>query len=455
MKKDELFYITALLVHIGMGFLFFYVPFVGMIYGIVVVFVGIGYVVSTSNRNNEVLLVAAYCTGIDVYLKMIRGGLFYEYGKYTVIVFMLLGIFYSGFSKKSFLYVFFLVLLIPGIFIGTQTLSLDANIRKAIAFNITGPACLAITAIYCFNRTITLKRMQDVLAMFLFPLVAILVNIFLYTPSLKEAIVNTGSNFATSGGFGPNQVSTVLGLAMFVAFSHLFLSSPSKKLKLINGFLVMVFAYRCIITFSRGGMYTGLLMMIILAFVLYRIMDLKGRGKLLLVTVLSVVVAIIIWGYTSIQTDGLIEKRYANEDAMGREKESQLSGREVLIETEWNMFLDNPLLGVGVGKNKEIRFEETGILGASHNEVTRMLAEHGSLGLLGLLILFITPIIVYMMDRTQIYALVFMAFWLLTINHAAMRIAAPAFVYGLALLRVRFEVPSQVEEEDLGIGIEG
>jgi hypothetical protein len=31
-----------------------------------------------------------------------------------------------------------------------------------------------------------------------------------------------------------------------------------------------------------------------------------------------------------------------------------------------------------------------------------------------------------------------MAFWLLTINHAAMRIAAPAFVYALALLKIRF-----------------
>ena len=134
----------------------------------------------------------------------------------------------------------------------------------------------------------------------------------------------------------------------------------------------------------------------------------------------------------------MIDKRYANENAAGVEKSSLLTGREELIETELEMFLDNPYFGVGVGKNKEIRLEETGISAATHSEITRMLAEHGSLGLLGLLILFFTPIVLYLRDRTQIFALVFMTFWLLTINHAAMRIAAPAFVYALALLKVKF-----------------
>jgi O-antigen ligase len=185
-------------------------------------------------------------------------------------------------------------------------------------------------------------------------------------------------------------------------------------------------------------MFTGLAMMVILTVVLYQLMGAKGRGKLIIIAGIAVFAGIVVWGFSSQQTSGLIDKRYANEDAAGREKKSQMSGRETLIETELNMFLNNPLLGIGVGKNKEVRFEETGIEAASHNEITRMLAEHGSLGLLGLLILFLTPIVLYMSDRTQIFALVFMTFWLLTINHAAMRIAAPAFVYALALLKIRF-----------------
>ena len=68
-----------------------------------------------------------------------------------------------------------------------------------------------------------------------------------------------------------------------------------------------------------------------------------------------------------------------------------------------------------------------------------MLAEHGALGISMLLILFFTPIILYLDNKQHIYMFCFLFFWLLTINHAAMRTAAPSFIYALTLLKVRFE----------------
>lgn len=439
MTKGELFYLYAILFHVALGVLLFFVPFLGYIYSLFLFAAGIIYIIKTQNKSHEVLLMAAYFTGIDVYLKMIGAGILNEFGKYTVIVFMIIGILYNGFSNKSFLYVFFLSLLIPGIIIGTATLSFDANIRKAIAFNITGPACLGICAIYTFQKSISFERLKDVLTMMMLPLVAMLVNLFLYTPSIKEVVTNTQSNFATSGGFGPNQVSTVLGLGMFLAFTQLLLASRSKLIQIVNVILVALFAFRCVITFSRGGMLTGILMMFLLLFSIYNIGNTNVKAKIVGIAASAIVGGLVIWGYTSIQTSGLIDKRYANEDASGRKKESTLSGREVLIESEFEMFLSNPYFGVGVGRNKEVRAEETGITAASHNEITRLLAEHGTLGLIAFLILFITPFTVYFGDKMQFFALLFTVFWLLTINHAAMRIAAPAFVYSLGLLKVRFE----------------
>jgi hypothetical protein len=67
-----------------------------------------------------------------------------------------------------------------------------------------------------------------------------------------------------------------------------------------------------------------------------------------------------------------------------------------------------------------------------------MLAEHGTLGIVCLLILFFTPLVLYLENKFNMYLLCFVAFWFLTINHAAMRTAAPAFVYSLALLNVNF-----------------
>ena len=76
---------------------------------------------------------------------------------------------------------------------------------------------------------------------------------------------------------------------------------------------------------------------------------------------------------------------------------------------------------------------------ASHNEVTRMLSEHGLLGLIGLSILFFAPIINNPWGRKNIYFYPFLLFWLLTISHSAMRIAAPAVIYGLGLITITRE----------------
>ena len=66
-----------------------------------------------------------------------------------------------------------------------------------------------------------------------------------------------------------------------------------------------------------------------------------------------------------------------------------------------------------------------------------MLAEHGSLGIVALLILIVTPTLLYFNNKQHLYLFCFVAFWLLTINHAAMA-PAPAFVYALSLLKVTF-----------------
>jgi hypothetical protein len=67
-------------------------------------------------------------------------------------------------------------------------------------------------------------------------------------------------------------------------------------------------------------------------------------------------------------------------------------------------------------------------------------------GILGLLILLVTPFVLYFNNRQHLYFLSFFLFWLLTINHAAMRTAAPAFVYALTLLVVHVKIPEKAED---------
>jgi hypothetical protein len=443
MKKEEISYLCLLLVHILIGLLVYALPFTAKIYGYSIFIFGTIYVIKSSNKNNEALLVAAYVVGSEVFLRMTGGNPLYEISKYGVLFFLLLGMYFSGFSRGAISYWLFLFLLIPGLIIATFALDLDTNIRTRIAFNISGPLCLGIASIYTFRRSISLEQMNRVLLNMGLPIVTCMVYLTVYTPIIKDVITGTESNFQTSGGFGPNQVSTALGLGMFIFFSRVLLASKTKLIVFINLFLALNISYRGFITFSRGGMITGIVMIIILLTFLYFNSNDAGRVKLNYGFLLIVLAIVGVWMYTSFQTGGLINKRYANQDASGRVKTSQFTGRENLADEEIDIFLDNPFFGAGVGKVIEIRQSETGETTASHNEITRMLAEHGMLGVIGLLILIITPFVLYLEYKFNVFLLCFVIFWFLTINHAAMRTAAPAFVYALALLIIRFEKSSK------------
>ncbi len=444
MKKDEILYLNLILFHVGIGFFVFIFPPFSKIYGYSIFIFGAYLIIKTQNKNNEALMAAAYVVGSEVFLRMTGGNPLYEISKYGVMLFIFLGMYFSGFSKNATPYWLFLLLLVPGVVLTTFVLNFDTDIRNTIAFNISGPVCLGVSSLYTFRRKIPLTQMNSILLCMGLPIVSCMVYLIFYTPNIRDVITSTQSNFETSGGFGPNQVATILGMGMFIFFSRIILESQTKYLVIINLIIALNITYRGMVTFSRGGMVTGFLMIILLLFFLYTKSNYAGRVKLNYLIVLLSIAMMATWAYTSFQTGGLIDKRYANKDAAGRVKESQFTGREDVAKGEIDIFLNNPIFGVGVGKGVEVRKAETGDGTLSHDEITRMLAEHGTLGIIGLLILFFTPLFLYLENKFNMYLLCFLAFWFLTINHAAMRTAAPAFVYSLSLLNVYFnETPKK------------
>ena len=393
-------------------------------------------------------MAAAYIAGSEVLLRMTGGNISYEFSKYGVMIFVVMGMYFSGLSRGATPYWIFLLLLVPSVVISTFVLDFDTNIRTTIAFNISGPVCLAVASLYTYRRKVALEQVNNLLLSMGLPIISCMVYLTLYTPNLQDVITSTQSNFETSGGFGPNQVATFLGLGMFIFFSRIILESRSKFLVVLNLIIVFNISYRGMVTFSRGGMITGFLMIVLLLLWLYFKSNYRGKVKLNYLIIIIAMAMMAIWGYTSFQTGGMINKRYKNQDAAGRVKENQFTGREDIAQSEINMFLENPIFGVGVAKGAEIRETESGVFAASHDEITRMLAEHGTLGILGLLILFFTPLVLYLENSFNMFMLCFVAFWFLTINHAAMRTAIPAFVYSLALLNVQLGGPKKVKVSD-------
>ncbi len=440
MKKDEIVYLYLIAFHAALGMIVFIAPFLSLLYGFSIVIFGAVFIIKKENKNNEALIAAAYVVGSEVFLRMTGGNPLYEISKYSVMVFLFIGMIYTGFSKNAIPYWIFLLLLIPSVILSTFVLNYDAEMRKTIAFNISGPVCLGVASIYNYRRKISLDSMNSILLSMGLPIITTMVYMIFYAPNIRDIVTGTASNIQTSGGFGPNQVSTIMGLGVFIFFSRIILESKTKNMVIINLTIAFIMSYRGLVTFSRGGMITGFFMIVLLLLFLYFKSSKRGRLKLNILSILLAVGLFTVWGYSSYQTSGLIQKRYANQDALGRVKKSNFSGREEIAEGEWKIFLKNPFFGVGVGKAVEVRAEITGknLTNISHDEITRMLAEHGMLGIIGLLILFLTPLVLYLENKFNMYLLCFVLFWIMTINHAAMRIAAPAFVYSLSLLNINF-----------------
>ncbi|OMP31179.1 hypothetical protein BKM32_08960 [Mangrovimonas sp. DI 80] len=387
----------------------------------------------------NVFLACSYFVGAEVFFRMTKGGLSYEASKYLVIVFTVMGMFYKGVSGKGYPYFMYLILLVPAIVVASITLTFDANFRTNIAFVLSGPVCLGVAALFCYERKVSHKQILDMLLYMLLPLVATTTYLFLYNPSIKDTLSGTASNSATSGGFGPNQVATVLGLGMFIMVVRLFLQSPNILLKVLNIALLGAMGFRAIVTFSRGGIFAAVIVVGAFLWTLFFRSSLRQKNQIMGSFMLLIVGLAITWMISSTQTMGLIDKRYANEDAQGREKSDITTGRVDLFMEEVNGFLESPFLGIGASRTKNKRVEQSGHHLPSHNEVGRLLAEHGFLGIIILTILIFTPLAYRGKHQNSLFFWSFLCFWFATINHSGMRIAAPSFIYALSLLNVTYE----------------
>lgn len=415
------------------------------------ILIGTIWVLQTKDSNFQVLKVILYVVGAEVLFRMRSDGALYDLGKYTIIYFCFLGYYFKKVSMNSWPYLLILILFIPSILLTFNTFFIDFDVRRKIMFNILGPLSLLTCSVYTKDKKISINELLTSLKFATGPLLSILILVILFTPTnLMESITSTSSNFQTSGGFGPNQMSVVLGLGAFLFFVFLIFEKNNYKLKIIYLIFALMFFYRSLLTFSRGGLITALLMVSITLVILYYFVNKKAKLKIGLILLVSTIIGLGIWGYTNIKTEGMIEKRYGNKDAAGRVKESILTGREHIMDYDVELFKENPVLGVGIGMSSAYR-ESDGLSNLqAHSEPTRLLAEHGVLGLLILLILIFTPIYSFFKNRNYYYIffIPFLLFWLLTINHAATRIVAPGVIYSLTLLILYFPVENRITNEE-------
>lgn len=400
------------------------------------------YTLVIINGNNKVYYVlagAAYISSAEIFLRMTKAMPFWETGKYLVIFFMFLGMFFKGFKLQAWPILIYVLLLLPGIYIAYLNFNFfEESFRKTILFNLSGPLCLFATALFTFQLKFDFKKMLNIIDTLIYPIVAMSVYILIYSPPMEEIQFTTESNAYASGGYSGNQVATILGLGIFLCFVRFILPYKHILLKLLNLFFLALFSYLGILTFSRGGIITGILMMMVFTVLYLNWTSLLHKAKATLKLIALGFGAISLWGIIVTITGGLIINRYLGKRASGEQKDIT-TGRLDILKEELQAFQDNPFFGQGIGMGKFFRIEHGGSHLASHNEISRMFAEHGMFGIIALLILILVPFVLILNKKRNIFLLPFAAFWFLTISHSAMRVALPGFLYSLALLQIQYQ----------------
>lgn len=412
------------------------IPFIPKIYAILIPFITILYTYSSNNENEEALFFSFYIVGAEVFIRMTKGVLLYETGKYLVIVLLLIGLFKGKVKNKlNFFFIVYFMIILLGIVL--TRVPDGESIRKSILFNLSGPICLGIAAIYFYKREIKLSQLINSLYFALLPLISMVVYLYFRTPDLAEIVFGSSANFETSGGFGPNQVATALGFGIFITTVLILLKVNITSYFGLDIFLLFYFIYRGLLTFSRGGLLTGIIA--ILVFIIFFTISQKGsKVNIVKYLFLGFVFALTVWFYTSSVTGGMISNRYTNKNKQGVKKEDITTGRKDILLNQLTTFLETPLgIGVGNGKYNRLHSGEK-VTAASHNEAGRLLEEHGIFGFATLLGLLIIPILSGIKAKSieKAFLFSFFIFWFLTINHSAMRIAFPGFIYGLSLIKI-------------------
>ena len=422
--------------HILIGVLAISRPFILVFSSLLLL--GVFQIISSKNNRNLAIYWCVYAMSAEVLFRIAKGAIFHEYVKYLCMLFLIAGLLTQKIKNRisSQYSIYILFLLISIVFAQQESFS---AFRQEVSFNLSGPILLGIASIYLYKREMYLDQILDLLKVSILPMISILVYLFFYTTDISNISFLSAANFATTGGFGPNQVSTILGFGIFVLIVLLLYKKRFTNSLVLDVIILAYLIYRDLLTFSRGGLVTGVCAAIIILFFYLRSKP-NFITSIAKIGIMFFILGFTLFNYTSSQTDNVLSYRYSGKNTYGVDKTDISSGRIGFFKDEFELFLDNPLFGVGVGGSKYFREKTSNHKGSSHNEITRMFSEHGIIGVFLLLFLIIHPLkIIYKNRRYNefSFSLAFYLLWFLTINHSAMRLAFPSIVYGLSLINFK------------------
>lgn len=415
-----------LLAHIPLGIALRVVPLLSTAHALAAVLFGFWLVQRGRKEQGRLVALMAYIVGSEPIWRATGARVFYETGKYALVALAIYAVLrfnrLGKFRLAPLAYFFFLV---------PSLLVLPYFSKDDISFNLSGPMALGFAAAYLGGQRMDLGTVRRTLTGLLAPILS-LVTIASFS-TVTTSSINFYSSKVASGGLGQNQASSALGLAALVAFLLIFQGDLPRRFQWVVTLVGLWCAGQGLLTFSRGGMLTALIAAAAAGFFLLQ--DRRSRSALVARTFFAALVGLfLLWPFLNTFTGGELENRF---------RDDSLTGRDRIIEGDLLAFQENPLLGVGPGQSRywhALTFK----VSAAHTEYTRTLAEHGSLGAISLLLLTFLSIRNVLSQRTpaaKALAAAFTVWTLLFMFHAALRMAAPAFVFAFAGGRLLATMP--------------
>lgn len=450
-------------VHMALGAALAVVPGLTFYIGAFVFLAGIYWAFTDSSTGvNRGLLSAGYLCGLELVLRLSRSGLPHEFVKYAVALILFIIWLRSGMRIHLGILLYFLLML-PAMLLSEGATTEET--RQFISANMSGPLCLTVSALFFFGRRIPIDHFIGVLRWLLYPLITLVSILIVKSPDLSQVDFGYGSNFETSI-YGPNQVSSVLGLGIIIIGLGILLKLKLFKWSWVGLGIAGFFLFRGLLTFSRGGIITAFVVLaLVYLLILFSSKVSAGlRVRVIFFVVVGFFAVYSLFQYTNEITDNALFNRYAGiKYGKQLEVDSYTSGRTRITKIDWEIFKENWFMGVGVGMGKSARAKE-GFEIIAHVEFTRMLAEHGLAGVVSLLILLFLPIVLFIKETlivNRVFILVGALFCFSFMLHSATRIAVPMFMYGFiftqlipasdGMRKVRRVKP---QEQQYGVGSE-
>jgi O-antigen ligase len=404
---------------------------VGSLHALATLMVGLWFAVWSRRSIEQVAYIGAYITGSEVLWRMSEAAVFWEMGKYATTAIFLAAILRSRNWKAPSLPFIYFLLLLPSVALTLMKEDLS-DARLMISGNMSGPLSLMISAWFFSRLTLSIAQLRRLFLVAIGPTIGVAAIAASSTITTSDIAFGNESNFITSGGFGPNQVSAALGLGALLALLYLLTDKGSWIVRVLMVCVTLGLAIQSALTFSRGGLYTAAGGAAVA--VVYLSKDARARVKILVLSAVLLVIAIfVLLPNLDAFTGGALSARFQNTSSTGRE---QIAQADLHI---WN---ENPFFGVGPGESKiEHALYYRRI--ATHTEYTRLLAEHGLFGLAAGLMLFLMAaqrfVSIRRINNIRAKALLGpMVIWsLLYMVDKAMRLVAPSFAFGLCFITIR------------------